>query len=91
MKAVKKYWWVFLLVAVLLFFFFGTKMASDKKKKKEEEGETDSKGSKGGGCKQISWQDFKGKKQYYYDTNGGDWTRAHLQVLDEGYCEHSGT
>lgn len=48
-------------------------------------------GSDGQGCKPISWEDFKGKKQYYYDTNGHDWTRAHLLVLDEGYCEHTGT
>lgn len=87
MKAVKKYWWVFLLIAVLLFFFFGTKMVTESKEKKKKP----KNGSDGPGCKSIGWEDFKGKKQHYYDTNGGDWTRAHLQVLDEGYCEHTGT
>ncbi|BDS10095.1 hypothetical protein [Aureispira anguillae] len=85
MKAIQKYWWVLALVLVLLFLLLVSKASNDKK------GTKGAKNSNDQGCKEISWADFKGKKQYYYNENGGNWTLAHAQVLDEGYCEHTGT
>ncbi len=79
MKLLKKYWWVALIVVFIIIIVLNNQ---------NKDSSTDEKSASG--CKEIDWDAWRLKKQAIYNSNGGDWAKAHAQMLADGYCEHVG-
>lgn len=78
MELIKKYWWVVLIIVVLVIILLNNRSQN------QNSGATPEK------CKEIAWDAWRLKKQSIYNSNGGDWAKAHAQMLADGYCEHQG-